>query len=162
SRINRNKMELRCSRVALADVVASAVETAHPLLDASRHELTLSLPVSPVMLLADLTRLAQVFANLLTNSAKYTPVGGRVWLSAERADGHVVVSVRDTGIGIPAHAMPNIFDMFSQVDRPVERSTGGLGIGLALVKGLVEMHGGAVAVKSEGEGKGTTFTITLP
>src|SRR5690606_6979564 len=102
----------------------------------------------PVLLDADLTRLAQVFANLLTNSAKYTPPRGRIWLQAEQRAGAVNVSVRDTGIGIPAHALPHIFDMFSQVDRSVERSTGGLGIGLALVKGLVEMHGGSITVES--------------
>lgn len=162
SRINRNKMELRRARVALSDVVASAVETARPVLDAADHELTVSLPVAPVVLDADLTRLAQVFSNLLTNSAKYTPKGGRVWLSAERDDGIVRVVVRDTGIGIPEASLPAVFDMFSQVDRSVEKSTGGLGIGLALVKGLVEMHGGTVAAASEGEGRGTTFTVTLP
>ena len=162
SRINRNKMQLRRARVTLNDVVQSAVETARPLLDAARHELTVSLPATPVILDADLTRLAQVFANLLTNSAKYTPPGGRVRLSAERADGSVVVSVEDTGIGIPADALPTIFDMFSQVDRTAERATGGLGIGLALVKGLVEMHGGEVFVVSEGEGKGARFTVALP
>jgi PAS domain S-box-containing protein len=162
SRIGRNKMELRLARVTLAEVVASAVETARPVLDEAGHELTVSLPAAPVQLDADLTRLAQVFSNLLTNSAKYTPRGGRVWLSAERAGGLVIVSVRDTGIGIPATALPTIFDMFSQVDRPIERSTGGLGIGLALVRGLVEMHGGTVAAESEGPGRGSTFTVTLP
>ena len=109
-----------------------------------------------------MTRLAQVFSNLLTNSAKYTERGGRIWLSAERIGDEVAVSVRDTGIGIPAESLSSIFDMFSQVDRSVERSTGGLGIGLALVKGLVEMHGGKVTVASEGQGKGSTFTVTLP
>ncbi|QEL16666.1 PAS domain S-box protein [Limnoglobus roseus] len=162
SRINRGKMELRRGRVELADVVGSAVETARPALDVGKHELMVTLPATPVALDADLTRLAQVFSNLLTNSAKYTPKGGRVWLSAERTDGHVRVTVRDTGIGIPAESLPTIFDMFSQVDRSVERSTGGLGIGLALVKGLVEMHDGTVAAASEGEGLGTTFTVTLP
>jgi len=162
SRINRNKMELRKGRVALADVVAAAVETARPALDAAGHELTVTLPGGPVHLDADLTRLAQVFSNLLTNSAKYTPPGGRVWLAAERRDGRVEVAVRDTGIGIPAGSLRTIFDMFSQVDRAVERSTGGLGIGLALVKGLVEMHGGTVAAASPGEGAGSTFTVTLP
>jgi PAS domain S-box-containing protein len=162
SRITRNKMELRRSRVALSEVVASAVETARPQIDEAGHELTLSLPAVPVHLDADLTRLAQLFSNLLTNSARYTPPGGRVWLSAERKGGHVQVSVRDTGIGIPAEALGNIFDMFAQVDRPLERATGGLGIGLALVKGLVEMHGGTVTAASEGEGKGSTFTVTLP
>ncbi len=162
SRINRHKMELRRDRVTLADVVASAVETARPALDAAGHELTVALPATPVVLDADLTRLAQVFSNLLTNSAKYTPRGGRVWLSAERTGGRAVVSVRDTGIGIPADALPTIFDMFSQVDRSVEKATGGLGIGLALVKGLVEMHGGTVTAASAGENKGTTFTVVLP
>lgn len=162
SRISRNKMELRRERVPLSEVVASAVETARPLIDRADHELSISLPNAPVYLDADLTRLAQVFSNLLTNSAKYTPPGGKVWLTAKRRDGFVEISVRDTGIGIPADSLENIFDMFSQVDRSIERSTGGLGIGLALVKGLVEMHGGTVTATSEGEGKGSLFTVTLP
>ncbi len=141
-------MELRRARVLLADVVNSAVETARPLIDAAGHELCVSLPREPVLLEVDLTRLAQVFSNLLSNSAKYTERGGRIWLTAEQRGGEVIVSVRDTGIGIPADSLPRIFDMFSQVDRTVERSTGGLGIGLALVKGLVEMHGGTVAAES--------------
>jgi CheY-like chemotaxis protein/anti-sigma regulatory factor (Ser/Thr protein kinase) len=142
--------------------VNSAVETARPVIDAEGHELTISLPQRPAFLDADLTRLAQVFSNLLTNSAKYTGRGGRIWLTAERRGGEVVVSVRDNGIGIPAESLGNIFDMFSQVDRTVERSTGGLGIGLALVKGLVEMHGGTVTAQSGGEGRGSTFIVTLP
>jgi PAS domain S-box-containing protein len=160
SRIGRNKMDLRRTRVALAEVVANAVEAAQPALDAAGHALTVTLPPDGADLDGDLTRLAQVFSNLLTNSAKYTPRGGRVWLTAERRGGAVVVSVRDTGIGIPAEALPGIFDMFSQVDRSIERTTGGLGIGLALVKGLVEMHGGTVAAASDGTG--STFTVTLP
>jgi CheY-like chemotaxis protein len=162
SRINRNKMELRRARVSVADVVASAVETARPLIDEAGHELRVSLPGRPVFLDADLTRLAQVFSNLLTNSAKYTEPGGHIVLTAERRGGELVVSVWDTGIGIPRGSLETIFDMFSQVDRSVERSTGGLGIGLALVKGLVEMHGGQVKAESEGEGQGSTFTVTLP
>ena len=162
SRINRNKMELRRTRVLLADVIASAVETARPLIDEAGHELTVALPGRPVFLDADLTRLAQVFSNLLTNSAKYTEHGGHIWLTAERRLGEVIVSVRDSGVGIPHASMENIFDMFSQVDRSIERSTGGLGIGLALVKALVEMHGGHVQAESAGEGKGSTFTVTLP
>jgi PAS domain S-box-containing protein len=162
SRINRNKMELRRARVSLADVVASAIETARPLIDEAGHELRVSLPGRPVYLDADLTRLAQVFSNLLTNSAKHSEHGGHIWLTAERRGGEVVVSVRDTGIGIPRGSLENIFDMFSQVDRSIERSTGGLGIGLALVKGLVEMHGGQVKAESAGEGQGATFTVTLP
>ena len=162
SRINRNKMELRRSRILLADVVNSAVETVRPAIEAAGHELTVSLPQGQIFLDADLTRLAQVFSNLLTNSAKYTEHGGRIWLTAERWGAEVVVSVRDTGIGIPPESLPRIFDMFSQVDRSIERSTGGLGIGLALVKGLVEMHGGRVQAASPGQGKGSTFTIKLP
>lgn len=161
-RISQNKMDLRRSRVLLADVVVSAVEATRPLIEAAGHELTISLPTEPVFLDADLTRLAQVFSNLLTNSAKYTERGGRIWLSAESLDGEAVVSVRDTGIGIPADDLPHIFDMFSQVDRSIERSTGGLGIGLALVKGLVEMHGGTVTVESGSQGGGSTFTVRLP
>jgi len=162
SRISQSKMELRRSRVLLTDVVSSAVETARPVIEAAGHELIISLPPGPVHLDADLTRLAQVFGNLLTNSAKYTERGGRIWLAAERRGGEVVVSVRDTGIGIPADALPRVFDMFSQVGRSIERSTGGLGIGLALVKGLVEMHGGAVTAESAGPGKGSLFTVRLP
>ncbi len=162
SRIGRNKMELRRARVTLAEVVGTAVETAAPAIEEAGHELTISLPPLPIFLNADLTRLAQVFSNLLTNSAKYTLRGGRVWLAAEPVEGSVVVSVRDTGIGIPAESLPAIFDMFSQVDRSIERSTGGLGIGLALVKGLVEMHGGTVTAASGGSGLGSTFTVTLP
>ena len=162
SRISRNKMELRRSRVLLADVVGSALEIARPALDAAGHELEVSLPPEPIPLDADLTRLAQVFGNLLNNSAKYTEPGGRIWLTAMRQGDLVCVGVRDTGIGIPESALPNIFDMFSQVDRSIERSTGGLGIGLALVKGLVEMHGGTVEAASPGEGQGSTFTVKLP
>jgi PAS domain S-box-containing protein len=162
SRVRQNKMELRCLRVLLRDVISSAVETARPAIEEAGHELTVSLPPEAVTLDADLTRLAQVFSNLLNNSAKYTERGGRILLAAERQGSEVVVSVRDTGIGIPANDLPRIFDMFSQVDRSIERSTGGLGIGLALVKGLVEMHGGTVTATSAGQGKGSTFTVKLP
>jgi CheY-like chemotaxis protein/two-component sensor histidine kinase len=162
SRISQNKMELRRARVLLADVVSSAVETARPVIEAAGHKLEISLPSEPVHLDGDLTRLAQVFSNLLTNSAKYTDHGGRIWLSAEHRGDDIVVSVRDNGIGIPADAIPRIFDMFSQVERSNERSTGGLGIGLALVKGLVEMHGGTVVAASDGPGRGCAFSVRLP
>lgn len=162
SRISRNKMELRRARVLLADVISGAVETSRPAIEAAGHKLFIDLPDQPILLDADLTRLAQVFANLLSNSAKYTERGGRIWLTATRDGKWVSVAVRDTGIGIPAYALSNIFDMFSQVDRSIERSTGGLGIGLALVKGLVEMHGGTVNVSSPGQGRGSTFTVKLP
>jgi PAS domain S-box-containing protein len=162
SRVSQNKMELRRSRVLLKDVISSAVETARPAIEEAGHEFTIRLPPEPVYLDADLTRLAQVFSNLLNNSAKYTERGGRIWLSAEREGGEVTVYVRDTGLGIPANDLPRIFEMFSQVDRSIERSTGGLGIGLALVKGLVEMHGGTVTATSAGQGKGSTFAVKLP
>ena len=162
SRISRNKMELRRRRVPLSDVIRSAVETARPVLGEAGHELTVSLPAEPIILDADLTRLAQVFGNLLNNSAKYSARGGQIWVTADRRNDRVSVSVKDAGIGIPAAALPQIFDLFSQVDRSIERATGGLGIGLALVKGLVEMHGGTVEAASPGPGEGSTFTVMLP
>jgi len=162
SRITQNKMELRRCRVSLADVIGNAVETVRPPIEKAGHQFTVSLPEEEIFLDADLTRLAQVFGNLLTNSTKFTSSGGQIWLTAQRQGDDVVVSVRDTGIGIPAESLPNIFDMFSQVGRSVDPSAGGLGIGLALVKALVEMHGGSVLAASEGPGTGTTFTIRIP
>jgi CheY-like chemotaxis protein len=120
------------------------------------------MPPDPVYLDADQVRLPQVFSNLLTNSAKYTEKGGHIWLRAERLDSEVVVSIRDTGIGIAAEHLANIFEMFSQVAPALERSQGGLGIGLALVRGLVELHGGRVEARSAGLGKGSEFIVHLP
>ncbi|SIO40937.1 PAS domain S-box-containing protein [Singulisphaera sp. GP187] len=162
SRISRNKMELRRARVALADVIDNATETARPAIEEAGQTLAISLPSKPIFLDADLTRLAQVLSNLLANSAKFAERGGRIELAAERTAHEVVIIVRDTGIGIPHSDLPRIFDMFSQVDRSMERATGGLGIGLALVKGLVEMHGGTVTAESGGQGMGSTFTVRLP
>ncbi len=162
SRINRGKLHLDRSIIALADVIDSAIETAQPLIDAGAHSLTVSLPAEPVLLNADLMRLAQIFGNLPTNSAKNTETGGSIYLDAIVAGDDVIVTVRDSGVGIPAEAMPRIFEMFSQIDRKLGRGSGGLGIGLALVKGLVEMHDGTVRVASEGQGKGSTFTVVLP
>ena len=162
SRITRNKLELRKERVTLAAVVHSAVETSRPLMEQSGHTFSLTLPPSPVYLDADLTRLAQVFSNLLNNSAKYTEPGGRISLTGELAGGEVVVRVRDNGLGIPADALPRIFEMFSQVDRNMERAQGGLGIGLTLVRRLVEMHGGTVEARSDGPGRGSEFVVRLP
>jgi PAS domain S-box-containing protein len=162
SRITRGKLQLRKERVGLATVVQSAIEGSRPLIEASAHRMTVALPPEPVYLHADPTRLAQVFSNLLTNAAKYSDRGGHVRLTAERQGGEVVVSVRDDGIGIAPEHLPRLFQMFSQVDSALERSQGGLGIGLALVRGLVEMHGGTVEAKSEGLGQGSEFLIRLP
>ena len=162
SRINQGKIELRREQVELAKIVQGAVETSRPLIEEMGHELTVTLPPGPVIVDADLTRLAQVFLNLLNNAAKYTERGGRIDLRAELQGSDVVVSVTDTGIGIPADKLPTIFEMFSQVEGALSRSQGGLGIGLCLVKRLVEMHGGSVEAKSGGLGKGSEFVVRLP
>ncbi|HEV3006080.1 MAG TPA: PAS domain-containing protein, partial [Pirellulales bacterium] len=162
SRITSGKLQLRRERTELAPVVQSAVEAARSLIDAQAHELTVSLPGEPVALNADGVRLAQVFSNLLNNAAKYTPKGGHIWLTAERQGGQLVVSVRDTGVGIAAEHRLHIFEMFSQVAPALERSQGGLGIGLALVRGLVELHGGCVEARSAGPGRGSEFIVALP
>jgi PAS domain S-box-containing protein len=162
SRITRGRLELRKERVELAHVVRSAVDTSRPLVDAARHELTVELPHEPIYLDADPVRLAQVIANLLNNAARYTEPGGNIWLTARDDGGEIEIVVRDTGVGIPADALPWIFDMFAQVDESLERSQSGLGIGLTLVKRLVEMHGGTVVARSEGTGRGAEFTVRLP
>jgi PAS domain S-box-containing protein len=162
SRINRNQLHLRRIKVSLADVVQTAIETSRPIIDACGHELFVSLPSEPIWLDADPTRLAQVFDNLLTNSARYTPSQGHIWLTGSREGQTLVVSVRDDGIGIPQESLQSIFEMFAQVEPRVERSSGGLGIGLAIVKRLVEMHGGAVSAESRGPGAGSTFAVRLP
>jgi PAS domain S-box-containing protein len=162
SRISRNKLELRKAPVELQAVIQSAVETARPQIDASGHLLTVSLPPQPIHLQADLTRLAQVFWNLLNNSAKYTEPGGRISLVVQLQGGEAVVTVQDNGIGLAAESMPGLFEIFSQVDRRLERTQAGLGIGLALVKGLTEAHGGRVEARSGGIGEGSTFIVRLP
>jgi PAS domain S-box-containing protein len=162
SRIARNKLELRKAQVVLADAVAGAVETSRPLIEQMGHDLAVELPPEPVYLDADLIRLSQVFMNLLTNAAKYTPEGGRIRLTARRDGGDVVVAVTDTGLGIPAEKLPSLFEMFFQVDGTLEKSQGGLGIGLSLVRRLVEMHGGTVGASSPGANRGSEFTVRLP
>jgi PAS domain S-box-containing protein len=162
SRITKGKLQLRQERVELAAVVRSAIEAVRPLIDAQAQELTITLPPEPVLLDADPTRLAQVISNLLNNAAKFTDRGGHIWLAAQRQGGQVAVSVRDTGIGIAADYLPHIFEMFSQATPALERSQGGLGIGLALVRGLVELSGGSVEAQSAGPGKGSEFTLRLP
>jgi PAS domain S-box-containing protein len=162
SRINRGKIELKRGRIELAQVVQGAVETSRPLIEECGHELIVTLPARPIVLDADLTRLTQVLWNLLNNAAKYMQRGGRIDLCVESHGSKVVVSVKDNGIGIPADNLPTIFGMFSQVESSLSRSQGGLGIGLYLVKSLVEMHGGSVQVRSEGLDKGSEFAICLP
>jgi PAS domain S-box-containing protein len=162
SRITRGRLELRKARTTLAELVKAAVETSKPLLDAKGHEFVVLVPDVVVEMEVDALRLSQALSNLLTNAAKYTDQGGRVVLHASCEDGVVAFTVTDTGIGVPASALPTIFEMFSQVDSAIDRSEGGLGIGLALVKGLVLLHGGTVEAASDGPGKGSTFTIRLP
>ena len=152
SRISLNKLHLRRSRVLLSEVVSNAIETARPALDRAGHQLEIEVPSEPVLLDADLTRLAQVLGNLLTNAAKFTPKGGHITLKAQLQGETAVISVEDNGIGLRPESLLRIFDMFSQVDHSVERSAGGLGIGLALVKGLIEMHAGSVHAESRGPG----------
>ena len=162
NRITRGAIELRKSTVELSSIIANAVDTARPAIDEAGHQLKVILPKQPILLEADATRLSQVVSNLLNNAAKYMPRGGSIMLSAERQDAEAVVSVADTGIGIPTEMLDRIFDMFTQVDRSMERSQGGLGIGLTLVKRLVELHGGTVEAHSAGRGKGSEFRVRLP
>lgn len=162
NRITRGLVELRRQRVDLGAVVRSAVETSRPAVDASRHTLDVALPELPVYVDADPTRLAQAFANLLHNSAKYTPPGGRIAITARGAGVTAELSVRDTGIGIAADTLPRVFDMFTQADRSLEKTQGGLGIGLTIAKRLVELHGGTITAASEGLGRGSEFTVRLP
>ena len=162
NRITHDRLELRRSEVEFSSVIQQAVEVARPLIDAAGHQLTVSLPDEPIYLNADRTRLAQVFGNLLNNSSKYTKPGGTLSLTAKRCGDEVAVTVKDNGAGIPADKLDSIFDMFMQVDRTAERSQGGLGIGLTLVKRLVEMHGGTIEPRSAGEGTGSEFVVRLP
>jgi len=162
ARISGGKLNLRTDRVALNGVLSSAVETSLPLIEAAHHELTLDLPDATLMLDADATRIAQVVSNLLNNAAKYTPAGGRIGLTLREEAGQAVITVSDTGIGIPEHALHSVFDMFSQVGSGLERAQGGLGIGLSLVRQLVQMHGGSVEAQSGGAGRGSRFTVRLP
>jgi PAS domain S-box-containing protein len=162
SRITRGKIELRTEPVEVAAVIRSAVETSRPVIEAAGHQLALAIPPEPLTLEGDPVRLAQVFANLLNNSAKYTRPGGQILLSVRQDSNEAVISVRDTGVGISAVMLPRVFDMFMQVDRHADRAQGGLGIGLTLVKSLVELHGGSITAHSEGPGRGSEFVVRLP
>jgi len=162
SRITRGKLELRRSRVPLVDIVRTAVETSRPQIEAAGHELVVDVTDPAIELYADLTRLAQVIANLLNNAAKYTPRGGTIHLVARHQAGRVTIEVSDNGRGIVAEDLPRVFEMFAQVDPLTTRGHGGLGIGLALARALVEMHGGQIDATSGGLGKGSTFRVELP
>ncbi|HEX9945131.1 MAG TPA: PAS domain-containing protein [Thermoanaerobaculia bacterium] len=162
SRITRGKIELRKERVELAAIVDRALETSHPAIEASRHRLTVTFPEEPLYVTADLTRMAQVLANLLNNAAKYTRPGGHIQLAAGRSGDEAVIKVRDDGIGVPAEMLSRIFELFAQVDTSLERAQGGLGIGLTIARSLVEMHGGRIEAASGGLGRGSEFTVRLP
>ena len=162
ARITGNKLELRRQPVELSEVLRIAVQTSRPLMDASGQQFTLSLPETPIHLDGDLTRLAQVVSNLLNNSSKYTERGGRIALSASLKGGEAVIAVKDSGIGIPADMLPRVFEIFTQVHRAPEQFPTGLGIGLTLVKRLVEMHNGTIEARSPGVGQGSEFVIRLP
>ncbi len=162
SRITRGKINLQSEEVDLSSVIARAVESSRPVIAEHGHHLEVSLPPAPVAIVADPVRLAQVFLNLLNNAAKYTPRGGRIWLRAGVEQDQAVIRVRDNGLGISQEMLPKIFDLFIQVDSALDRTQGGLGIGLTLVRRLTELHGGTVDVVSDGPGEGSEFTVRLP
>src|SRR5260370_22079 len=162
SRITRGKINLHRETIELAAVVKRAVETARPLMEEQRHDFTVYLPPEPILIHGDLIRLAQALANVLNNAGKYTETGGQVEVWAERRDGTAIIRVRDTGIGISAEVLPRSFDLFTQAERSLDRSQGGLGIGLTLVRRLVELHDGSVVVSSGGVGRGSEFVIRIP
>jgi signal transduction histidine kinase len=161
-RITRDKLELRKQRLELASVIHQAVETCRSLSDGMGHKLRLNLPLEPIWVQADPVRLAQVFINLLNNACKFTEDGGEISIAVERQGGYAAISVKDSGIGIAPDKIESIFEMFQQVDQSLERTRGGLGIGLTIVKRLVELHGGQISVRSEGPGRGSEFIVRLP
>lgn len=162
ARITNDKLQLSPEPLTIQEVIDGALETSRPRIESAKLTLTTAVPPDPVQLTGDRVRLIQVLANLLNNSAKFTEPEGQVWLTVAVEPSQVVVSVRDTGVGIPPEVLPVVFTLFTQVDRSLNRSQGGLGIGLALVRRLVEMHGGQVSAYSDGVGHGATFTVTLP
>ncbi len=162
SRITRGRVELRLEPVDVARLASGVVETNRPLIEARRHKLAVELPTILLFASADPVRLEQVISNLLTNAAKYTDVSGHIHLTVVAEDGCAVIRVRDNGVGISAKLLPRVFDLFTQDSRSLDRSQGGLGIGLTLVKSLVEMHGGTVEALSDGPGRGSEFVVRLP
>ena len=162
SRISLHRLDLRKERVELAAVLEAALETSRPVIEASHHALTVVAPTQPVFVNVDQVRLAQVFSNLLNNAAKYTEDGGDIRLTAAVEGNRLTVSIKDSGIGIAPDMLPRVFEMFSQAKPALARAQGGLGIGLALVRGLVELHGGTITAQSEGVGRGSEFVVELP
>jgi signal transduction histidine kinase len=162
SRITRGVIEVQSEPLDLASIVSSAVDTSRPILEARGHELTIDLATEPIPVMGDAVRLTQVFANLLTNAAKYTDPGGHIWLTVRKEGARAIVAVRDNGIGIPTSQLDSVFEMFTQVDRTSGRTQGGLGIGLTLVRSLVKIHGGRVEARSPGPGGGSEFIVDLP
>jgi signal transduction histidine kinase/CheY-like chemotaxis protein len=162
ARITSNRIELSRAPVALAEMLDTAVETSRPLIEVAGLDLEIAVPPDAIVIDGDLIRLSQVVSNLLNNAAKYTTRGGRIWLRAERRGDQAVITVRDTGVGIPPDKLACVFNMFTQVDRKLARSLSGLGIGLNLARRLVEMHGGTIEARSEGPEKGSEFVVRLP
>ncbi len=162
SRVSQGKIELKKEIITVQSALQSALEVSKPLIEANNHHLTLNVSDTPVWVMADTTRLAQIIGNLVTNAAKYTPAGGKIDVSVTAQAQEAIIAVRDNGVGIPDSMLPKIFDLFTQVETSLERSQGGLGIGLALVKKLITMHGGSIAVESKGKNAGSVFTIRLP
>jgi PAS domain S-box-containing protein len=162
SRVTSGKLQLRRKRVELRTVIDAAVETSRPAIELAGHELSIVVPEDPLFVDGDAIRLAQVVSNLLTNSARYTHPGGHIRVVVRRDQATAVVTVTDDGVGIPPGMLEAVFGMFTQVDRTLEKTTGGLGIGLSLAKGVVEMHGGTIAARSDGDGRGSTFEVRLP
>lgn len=162
SRITRGEVELRKEPVSLDQALRNAVEGSEPLIRAGGHSLSISMPPDPIMLDADPVRLAQIFGNLLNNAAKYSDAGGRIAVDVRREGAEAVVAISDTGDGIEAEQLPQLFKVFARGHRSASRNQTGLGIGLALVRRLAEMHGGRVDAESQGVGKGSCFTVRLP
>lgn len=162
SRITQGKVELRKTRIDLSEILDGAAATSRAFVEAGRHQLSVTPPPEPLTLFADPTRVTQIFANLLNNAAKYTPQGGKIWVNATRDGDEAVVTVRDTGVGIPEAMLPRVFDLFTQVDNTLVRAHSGLGIGLTLVKKFIELHGGRIEARSAGLQKGSEFVVRLP
>lgn len=162
SRVSQGKIELKMQTITFQSALQAALEASRPLIEANKHTLNVAVPEEPIFISADLTRLAQILSNVLNNAAKYTPAGGKIELNVVTKENDLIISIKDNGMGIPQHMQPKIFDLFTQVENSLERSQGGLGIGLALVQRLVTMHGGTISVESAGAGKGSTFTLRLP